>query len=296
MGFAGRWHRESTGAGASRSKSAGKSKTNKPTKGQNKKAPGKSSKDKSKFDVLKKVLPSCKLGNWSEVTNLRRTSAVKLQRDITTFVNDKTSNGMEIKEALGQILNEEEIKLSKSFIPYLPRYQDKAKRSELAGVGSVGEDSNSTSVLPLGGGVNDASTQRGETEEEKSLGGLTGLSSRPSASDIGNSEAANSASKEVSVDGESGPGDAKDASPGTTTHLLPLKDIIPWKEGHFEHTLKEHFQRYDWTSTYPAPCPDNLYKTLKLGWDLCKLQKSDWMKMTILDKIVVLRKVMDETR
>jgi hypothetical protein len=131
--IAGRWvTKGKTGKEPKKPKGSGNS-TN-PGKTTDPKRKGKDQvKDTERFRILKKIYPECKLGNWGEVMNLTSAKAMELQIKLLEKRQEfLDAGGIRFGlESLG--LNEEEIKLSRSVFPYLPKYQTVESRQDLAG-------------------------------------------------------------------------------------------------------------------------------------------------------------------
>jgi hypothetical protein len=271
----GRWTRENKASKGAKSNK--KSMTSKSGSG-TKIGSEPSKKDKTKLAVLLKVVPACRLGQWAEVKDLRPKKAMELQNSISEVYETFTKAGMTAKEGLINLgLTEEEIKTSRSFFPYLPRFQNPANRRvlESAGVTPKGSDDEED-----GSGIHPKVDDQGEGNLIKF--GLTYAS------------AVNAATAESAVDtpikrgaglfSMSGlEGGGGKAPPFWMLKAPPddMEDIV---------MLTEHFRRYNWTSIPgETNLPSDFARRIRKAAKLFGTTNSRWKKMSINQKIGMLK-------
>jgi hypothetical protein len=136
------------------------------------------SKDADKIRILKTILPSCKLGNWSEVKDLSQGKAEALQNALLAKQQEFLAEHGDTKAALvGLGLSEDELKLSRSVFPYLPRFQKRECRVNLAGASpptvaaadEVINSSNATTTVKADSKLEPARTLQGGNTTLKKL-------------------------------------------------------------------------------------------------------------------------------
>jgi hypothetical protein len=224
---------------------------------------GKSNKkSKEKFLVLKKLIPSCTLGNWDEVNNQSHAKMVALQTKITKKRQEILAVSSDIKSGLADLgLTEEEIKLSRAFFPYLPKFQDLSNRK------SLGECVVSSPPVSNPDG-SDEIVSVGNTDGDVKI-----------ASDLGSNKIA---SDHVS----SGQTAATTVEAGAlrSTEFLPA-DSKPDSEGAAKPTVD--YGRYNWSSV-PQPIPKGLNKALQGAAHLVGDSNKSWSRRSLAEKFRLL--------
>jgi hypothetical protein len=206
-------------------------------------------------------LPSCKLGNWEEVMNLSQRKAISLQNEITAVHETLSQNDGGIKAGLLALgLSEDDCKLSRGILPWLPRFQKPENRAILAGASSAtGEGGNATD--PEAKKTDDTIAgllEGGKTSQEKASKGRVTESGWPKLSEC---SSAKFLTKPKSVD---------------------------------VHELTVHYSRYDWTSV-PDPVPPGYASLLKPAAKVMGVSNNNWNRRSIVSKFETLAKRYDQS-
>jgi hypothetical protein len=256
--IAGRWATETSKTSAAKGSVTTKASSTTASRSQGKAK--KVSKDAEKFRVLKLLLPKCKLGNWDEVINLKPDKAIALQKELLELRGKflAAEGGQGIRE----VLNEDDYKISKSVFPYLPRFRDPSSRDvlgECANSGEGGGQDKPGPNPPNPGGNGDTNANSGSGD-----GGDTTNSQKSKA----------------------GPGEVL-LLPITRGLKPPVGPLTP-------EELKEFYSKYNWV-LLPSPLPTDLGKFLMPASAFVGVTKKAWGQRSNLDKIKVLKAVLERT-